>query len=151
MIKPNHVTISGLIITIIAVIINNELTTPLILTALALDVIDGKLARSKGLTTKIGGELDSITDKIIETLIIMHYTTKAGINGALMTGLSIMISYTKIRTNTKTRTIFDRAQRMIYIIIMFTLLNNQLSTTIIMYYTLSIIAISQVVMKAWFA
>ncbi len=151
MIKPNHITISGLIITIIAVIINNELTTPLFLIALSLDVIDGRMARKKKLTTRIGGELDSITDKIIETLIITYYTNKAGINGSLITGLSILISYTKIRTKTRIKTIFDRAQRMTYIIITFTLLKNISKTLINTYYILSITAITQVIMKAWFA
>lgn len=73
-VSPNSVTISGIVITIVAAWLASEgrlLTSGLVLAAASLlDLLDGALARATGKTTKFGAILDSTGDRISEAAML---------------------------------------------------------------------------------
>ncbi len=140
-VKPNHLTITGLILAITA-LFTKPLTSIILFTAsFIIDLMDGNLARRYKLTSKFGGVLDSVSDKIIETLFIYHY-----FNNAIAVGLSIIISYIKHRSRLKINSLFDRAQRMTYLLIAIIL---RIDNNLIIFNSLCIIAIIQLMIKTY--
>ncbi|MBN1152579.1 MAG: CDP-alcohol phosphatidyltransferase family protein [Dehalococcoidia bacterium] len=73
-ISPNAVTISGVVVTIVAAWLASEgrlLTSGIVLGAASLmDLLDGALARATGKTTKFGAVLDSTGDRISEAAMV---------------------------------------------------------------------------------
>ncbi len=81
------------------------------------DGIDGSLARLKGMTSKFGGFLDSVTDRYADALIILGLTlwslsheTYPGIwlAGFLAMVGTICISYSRARIGSEYRHLFDK-------------------------------------------
>jgi len=149
-VKPNHITIIGLSLAIIALFTPLGIALTLFATSFLLDVIDGNLARRYKLTTKFGGLLDSVSDKIVELLFIYYLSTLYNVTNLsiIAAGLSIMISYTKHRAGIKAHTIFDRAERLIFLLISTILFNNNMNIVLYGFIALCTIAITQVMVKA---
>jgi phosphatidylglycerophosphate synthase len=72
---PNQWTILSLLITIVVfyVMVNESFLLAFVLFAFAIsiDMIDGAVARESKRVTKIGGYLDSITDRAIEFIVVL--------------------------------------------------------------------------------
>lgn len=148
-VKPNHLTITGLLIAVTAFF--TPLSTGLILfsTAFFIDVLDGNLARNHKLTSKFGGVLDSTIDKIVEALFITYLGIQLGAQtqGMMAVGLSIMISYIKHRSGLSLTSFFDRGERLIFLLITTILLSNQATINFIIYNALCTLAIIQLMHK----
>ncbi|MFA5406767.1 MAG: CDP-alcohol phosphatidyltransferase family protein [Candidatus Nanoarchaeia archaeon] len=151
MIKPNHLTITGLVLGITALFTQKWISLLLFSTAFALDLADGWLARKKKLSTAFGGVLDSVSDKIIEVLFIYYISNLMNAQGLgiIVAGLSIMISYVKQRAGLKNKTIFDRAQRMIYLLITTIFFKEQAIIAYVIFISLCLIAITQLMVKSY--
>ena len=70
--RPNHLTFMGLFLSIIIPVITYITKSPLLALVLVLlssfaDVLDGSLARVKGLMTRFGAFLDSLCDRVSDT------------------------------------------------------------------------------------
>ncbi len=83
------------------------------------DGIDGSLARLKGMSSTFGGFLDSLLDRYADILIVLgltwwsvHHETYPGIwiwlAGFLAVAGTICISYTRARTDSEHRHLFDK-------------------------------------------
>lgn len=118
-IKPNHLTVAGLILAITALFLPLIPALILFTASFILDVFDGNLARRFKLITKFGGILDSVCDKIVEVLFIYYMASSFNIGNLaiLSAGLSILISYVKHRSGLKINSFFDRAQRLIFLLL----------------------------------
>ena len=70
-VRPNHVTLGGLVITLFGSVMlakgSLELGAILILVGSALDGLDGAVARAAGAASKRGALIDSVSDRIGET------------------------------------------------------------------------------------
>lgn len=107
--SPNIVTVTGLLINIIAAVFMAKgmfITAGLIILFAGLfDMLDGALARKMGKKTKFGGFLDSTTDRVSEGafyLGLIYFYLKAGNSGLVMLSygvmfLSFLISYIRAR------------------------------------------------------
>ena len=152
-VKPNHLTLLGLIIGVTAVF--QEFTTGIILFSVAflLDLLDGNLARRHELTTHFGGVLDSVIDKLVEVLFIYYLAVKFSVQtmGMLSIGLSILISYVKHRADLKIHSFFDRAERLIYLLLVALFLSdlNQFILAFNVYNLLCLGAITQLMVKSY--
>ncbi len=151
MIKPNHLTIIGLTLGVVAVFTQPTIALILFTASFALDLTDGWLARKTKQATKFGGLLDSTSDKVIEVLFIYYISNLMGVQslGILAAGASIMVSYAKHRAGIKMRTVFDRAQRIIFLLAIVILFNQYAVIAYLMFITLSVIAITQVMVRAY--
>lgn len=102
-IKPNHLTLIGLIIGFASAffIANGDLIIGAIVLLLSgfFDMLDGALARNQGLTTSFGGFLDSVFDRYVDVAIFIAL----GIYGidwlwvALSLSGALLVSYTRAR------------------------------------------------------
>lgn len=107
--KPNMVTIIGLIGNIVAayLLAIGEITWGglLILVIAPIDALDGTMARLRGKTTRFGGFVDSVTDRYSELLVfgglLIYFTGHFQIIPIILCYLaaagSIMVSYTRAR------------------------------------------------------
>jgi archaetidylinositol phosphate synthase len=103
-IKPNHLTFLGLVVGFVAsylITIGNLRAGALVIILSGLmDMLDGALARNKGLITKFGGYLDSVFDRYVDIALF----TALGLSGYVdwflvvlaMSG-ALMVSYTRAR------------------------------------------------------
>jgi len=116
---PNAITIAGLLLAVIGLALPYEVGVWFFIASFLADVLDGFVARKLGKTTKFGGVLDSVSDKIVEILFIYYLSLWFGQANLciIAAGLSIMISYTKHRAGLSSKTFFDRPQRMIFLLI----------------------------------
>jgi phosphatidylglycerophosphate synthase len=149
-VKPNHLTYLALIIALIALTQPLYVALTLFFTSFILDVMDGNLARRHGKTTKFGGVLDSVFDKIVELLFIYYLGNQFNVQGlaVISGGLSIMISYTKQRSGMDgLTTFFDRAERMIFLTLSSLLIPNSFQTVLAVFIILCSIVIAQLLLK----
>jgi archaetidylinositol phosphate synthase len=131
-VKPNHLTLFGLIaaaITILLYILHTSNPITLVLAGIMIllsgfiDAIDGVLARNTGQVTRFGGFLDSVIDRYSDLFII----SGAIIGGIVepLTGLialigSVMVSYTRARAEAEGVKMSgvgfaERAERLIFL------------------------------------
>jgi len=102
-IKPNHLTVFGLLFGIISffLISNSRLTLGaffLLLSGL-MDALDGCLARVSGQVSEFGGFLDSVLDRYVDILVLVGiglYGIDWVIVIVAVTG-SLLVSYTRAR------------------------------------------------------
>jgi soluble lytic murein transglycosylase len=107
--RPNHLTLMGLVISFVATAAfvsgRTRVGGLLLLAAGLCDFFDGSLARASGQVTPFGAFLDSVIDRYSDLLvmlgIVVFFASMAERRGAVvaMAGLvgSIMVSYTKAR------------------------------------------------------
>jgi len=138
--SPNQWTVLAVLIAVIAAyeIAVGELVYGLVLFVIAglLDMVDGAVARARGETTKFGGFLDGISDRLVEALFLfsmMFYPlptilidAKIWLAGLIFLG-TCMPSYVRayadhneVITHEKARAlggIFERSERVILLII----------------------------------
>ncbi len=128
---PNHLTIAGLCLGFVAFFIsfiNYWLGVALFSLSFLIDLFDGALARETKKVSKFGAFLDSVSDKIVETLFIAFIAVSSGMQTIALfaVGFSIMISYVKHRAEClgacAKHSIFDRAERLIYTVVMMLIL-----------------------------
>ncbi|HIP25815.1 MAG TPA: CDP-alcohol phosphatidyltransferase family protein [Archaeoglobus profundus] len=126
-IKPNHLTFLGLTSGFFAayLIVKGELVVGAIFIIISgfMDVLDGALARAKGMVSELGAFLDSISDRYADIVIYIAL----GLSGvdwfliALAMSGSLMVSYTRARAENITERcdvgIAERGERLIIIAI----------------------------------
>ena len=102
-IKPNHLTFLGLIFGFFAayLIVKGELVLGAIFIIMSgfMDVLDGALARVKGMVTELGAFLDSVSDRYVDIMIYIALGL-SGVDWFLITlamSGSLMVSYTRAR------------------------------------------------------
>jgi len=153
-INPNHLTLAGLLTGIAGAItlhFNYFLAFILILASFSMDVLDGRLAR-KTRPTRTGAYFDSVSDKTVEASVITSFVilSQSLPWGVLSASLSILISYVKQGSGKKINTVFDRAQRMIFFLIIMLLhsVNKEYSYTLILVFNVfCVIAVAQAFVK----
>lgn len=148
-VKPNHLTLIGLLIGVTAFFMPPATALILFPIAFFIDVLDGNLARSHKLTSKLGGVLDSAVDKIVEVLFITYLANLLNIQlqGMIAVGFSIMISYIKHRSGLELVSFFDRGERLIYLLAITLLLSNYAALMFNVYNALCITAMMQLMIK----
>lgn len=105
--RPNHVTLMGLISSAIAAYGYYRYTSqgrwfPLIFLALAgfLDALDGLMARELSMKSKVGGILDSTVDRLGESMLFLGLILSGVVDvlwGLLALIFSFMVSYVRAR------------------------------------------------------
>ncbi len=102
-VRPNHLTIVGLILGILASFFIAEAKVLLgalfVLFSSFCDLLDGALARTQNMVTKFGGFLDSVIDRYVDVLIFISLGIY-GVNWILIAvALSgaLLVSYTRAR------------------------------------------------------
>ncbi len=102
-VRPNHLTIVGLILGILASVFiakaNVILGALFVLFSSFCDLLDGALARTQNMVTKFGGFLDSVIDRYVDILIFISLGIY-GVNWILVVvALSgaLLVSYTRAR------------------------------------------------------
>ncbi len=103
-VRPNHLTVVGLGVSIVAALAlaQGRLRVGALLLALAglFDFFDGSLARLANRVSAYGAFLDSVVDRYSD-LVVLYYHRAADTQGVLLTMITmvgtIMISYTKAR------------------------------------------------------
>ncbi len=119
--KPNHLTFAALVLGVIAVFMPLIPALVLFTASFVLDVLDGRLARKKKMSSQFGGFFDSVSDKIVEVIFIYYITTFMNVTqlGSLLVGSSLLTSYMKHRANLKIKikSALDRPERMIYFLL----------------------------------
>lgn len=158
--KPNHITSAGIIIGVLALIsyyYSFTLSIILFATAFLCDLLDGAYARKYKMTTKFGAFYDSLMDRLVEVLFIAMIAlhTNQYLLCLLIAGLSPLISYSKhialeegLLKNK--HTIFDRAERLIYLIAILVInIINPWFTWILLtiFLALSLIALCQIFLR----
>lgn len=129
-IKPNHLTISGLIFGVLSGIMyattNIWLALLNLLLAGLMDVLDGAVARAGQIVSEAGGFLDSVFDRYVEFFILIgigigNYANWILVIIALFT--SLMVSYVRARAEALESIkkcdigIFQRQERLFVLII----------------------------------
>jgi archaetidylinositol phosphate synthase len=101
--KPNHLTIMGLIFGILAAFFIAQkvilLGAILILVSSIFDMLDGALARTQEMASEFGGFLDSVIDRYVDVLIFISlgiYGVDWVIVALAMSG-ALLVSYTRAR------------------------------------------------------
>lgn len=119
MLRPNHITFSSLLAALVGLFMPFPAGLGFFALSFLLDVLDGRFARKKGLVTEFGGIFDSVSDKIVEVLFIYYLASKlgGGEQAVIAAGFSVMISYVKHRSGIRARSFFDRAQRLIFLLV----------------------------------
>jgi CDP-diacylglycerol--glycerol-3-phosphate 3-phosphatidyltransferase len=131
--KPNHLTLIGLGVSLLAAaaFVTGHIRTggALLLLAGLCDFFDGALARASGMVTPFGAFLDSVIDRysdiVIVLAIVVLFVRIPHTRGALvaMAGLvgTVMVSYTKARAASIgvecTIGLMERPERMICLIV----------------------------------
>ena len=131
-VKPNHITIMGLFVSLMAGVFftfNTLWGGVLTLLTGLLDTLDGSLARTLGEAEKYGAFLDSVLDRYAELIIylgIWYYFHQQGRATALLSLIillilfgSLMVSYTRARAEGLGQRclvgLFQRGERIILI------------------------------------
>jgi CDP-diacylglycerol--glycerol-3-phosphate 3-phosphatidyltransferase len=108
-VRPNHLTVVGLGVSIVAALVlaQGRLRIGALLLALAglFDFFDGSLARLANRVSAFGAFLDSVVDRYSDLVVllgvVLYYHRAADTQGVLLTMITmvgtIMISYTKAR------------------------------------------------------
>ena len=128
-IQPNHITISGLLFSIlagIAIIYELLIVGGVFLTISAvMDMLDGSVARKSNKHSTNGALLDSVGDRIGEFAlfggILIHYILIDELNGSVLSVLALttgyLVSYIRARSEglglKETRGIFTRSERLV--------------------------------------
>ena len=128
-IQPNHITISGLLFSIlagIAIIYELLIVGGVFLTISAvMDMLDGSVARKSNKNSTNGALLDSVGDRIGEFAlfggILIHYILIDELNGSVLSVLALttgyLVSYIRARSEglglKETRGIFTRSERLV--------------------------------------
>jgi len=149
MLKPNHLTITSLLLALVAMQAEPWIALPLFTASFMLDVLDGWLARKKKLVTRFGGVLDSVIDKLVEIIFITYLGNKYNAlhEAVPAAGLSIMVSYAKHRSGLKIKSFFDRPQRLIYLLL--TALLPNFNFSLMVYNVLCVTALVQIMRKIY--
>ena len=158
--KPNQITTAGIIIGLLALIsYYYSFTLSIVLFAIAFlcDLLDGAYARKYKMTTKFGAVYDSLMDRIVEVLFILMIAvhTKQYEFGLIIAGLSPLISYSKHIALEEgllkdKHTIFDRAERLIFLIalLVINLFTNSLTMLLmILFIALCLVALAQLLLR----
>lgn len=157
-ITPDCLTTAGFIIGIAALLASNfNIWLSLILFSVSffMDALDGELAR-KTKETRFGAFIDSTLDRAVDFFFIYAFALRTGYFAILAPAffLSVMISYTKHRAEclgAKVKhSVFDRAQRIIYLLMLIAL--NEFTSIatiplIAVYMMLCLVAIAQIIIK----
>jgi CDP-diacylglycerol--glycerol-3-phosphate 3-phosphatidyltransferase len=108
-VRPNHLTVVGLGVSILAAcaLAGGRLRVCAVLLALAglFDFFDGSLARLANRVSAFGAFLDSVVDRYSDLVVllgaVLHYERQADATGVLLTLITlvgtVMVSYTKAR------------------------------------------------------
>ncbi|MBH51728.1 MAG: hypothetical protein CL785_01040 [Chloroflexi bacterium] len=128
-IQPNHITICGLLFSIlagIAIIYELLIVGGVFLTISAvMDMLDGSVARKSNKNSTNGALLDSVGDRIGEFAlfggILIHYILIDELNGSVLSVLALttgyLVSYIRARSEglglQETRGIFTRSERLV--------------------------------------
>ncbi len=125
-VKPNHLTLLGLVFGFLcayAIYLGKLLLSAVLLILSGLmDVLDGALARNRGLVSDFGGVLDSVLDRYVDIAIFLAlgfyldwFLAVFAMSGALM------VSYTRARAEKVVERcdvgIAERGERLILILI----------------------------------
>lgn len=105
---PNTVTLTGFVLTIVACIVlslNLEIGGILILLSGCFDMMDGAVARAKGMVTSYGAFLDSVLDRYADAAMFLaifwYMVLRENTSGMLLSLVSLvgsfLISYAKAR------------------------------------------------------
>jgi len=130
-ISPNLLTISGLLITVVAsyfIYIQSFFVGAVLLTIGSLfDVMDGYLARKKGLSSKFGAFLDSVVDRLSDFLPLMALIFVFKENNVILFLILSVIIFSFLTSYTRARAeglgldcrvgIFERPERLIILIV----------------------------------
>ena len=77
---PNHVTLAGMLLSIVFLVAHVRghfvVATVCLLARSYLDILDGDMARGCGLTSKLGGVLDSLSDSVFWAAIVYIVTRR---------------------------------------------------------------------------
>ncbi len=157
--SPNHVTVTGLFISLMIPILfyyNQGLLALLffIISGL-LDAVDGEVARITGKKTRFGAFLDSTSDRIEDSayIISLYMLGVSCLVTSILLISSIIISYTRARAealNVKMEGIgiIERAERLIFVFISMILLYFDLMTIALpIIYVLIILSIITIIQR----
>lgn len=155
--KPNTLTVLGLVIIIFSVPFifcgRHFIAGLLILLAGLLDVLDGAKARIENVSTLFGSFLDSVTDRVSDSLIFIaltgyFYFTEDATGGfvtVLAIALSFLISYMRAKAESLGKTckvgIIERFERIVLILL--ALFTGYLITFLMILVVLSMITVVQ--------
>ncbi len=101
-IRPNHLTVIGFLFGVASayLIFRGDLMISAVFLILSgiMDVLDGALARNKGLITKFGGFLDSVLDRYVDIAVFIALGFYVGWTLSLLAlSGALMVSYTRAR------------------------------------------------------
>ena len=156
---PNHITSIGFASGVIAAFLSfYNLAYGLVLFCMSFlfDIFDGAMARTYKMQTNFGAFYDSVMDRIVELLFIavIAIISQHETYGMFMIGLSTLISYSKHRADTLVKekiktSIFDRAERMIFLIltVIWFMLGNDIEIFLQVFLLLTIMAVIQITAK----
>jgi phosphatidylglycerophosphate synthase len=123
--SPNGVTLLSLFVAVIAVLAfffsSRMLGLWLFVLSFLFDMLDGALARKTNRVTHFGAYLDSVTDKIVESLIFFCFGTYHWPLSFLAGASSILVSYSKHRADEfKVKVsggLFERPERIGFVLV----------------------------------
>ncbi|HLE06191.1 MAG TPA: CDP-alcohol phosphatidyltransferase family protein [Candidatus Nanoarchaeia archaeon] len=149
MISPDLITILGLLFAVVGFYFEPPFGFVFFGVSFLMDVIDGRVARRYKLVTKFGGVLDSVFDKVVEVLFLAYITVNYPIGGlgVLAAGFSVIISYVKHRSGLKLKSVFDRAQRMLFLLVAVFLFGDYLISILLLFNALCLVAIIELMIK----
>lgn len=132
-VPPNVITITGFVIqaTSVYFICDGRLVLAgiLILVGGSMDMVDGELARRRGIISKFGAFFDSFFDRYSDTVVLLgflyYFSTKGEILYTILTGVAIvgamMVSYARARAEglgVECKTgVFERTERLLTIVV----------------------------------
>jgi phosphatidylglycerophosphate synthase len=125
-ISPNTITLASFSISVIATLVffffNRPLGFSIFIFSVLMDSLDGALARKTKRVTKFGAYLDSVVDKIVESLIFFCFAFYNWPLAFLAGVSSILVSYSRHRADEfkikVTGGIFERAERIGFVLIL---------------------------------
>jgi archaetidylinositol phosphate synthase len=101
-VKPNHLTVLGLIFGFASAYeiysAHFKISAVLLILSGLMDMLDGALARNKGLVTDFGGFLDSVLDRYVDIAVFfaLGFHVSWTLSVLAMSG-ALMVSYTRAR------------------------------------------------------
>lgn len=155
--RPNTLTVLGLVVIIFSVPFiffgRHVIAGILILLAGSFDILDGAKARMLNIATPFGSFLDSVTDRVSDSLIFIALTgyfyfvedTTAGFLTVWALSLSFMISYLRAKAESLGKTcrvgIIERFERIILVLL--ALFTGKLTLFLLIIVVLSVITVVQ--------
>lgn len=155
--KPNTLTVLGLVLIIFAVPFiffgRHWIAGSLIIIAGLFDILDGAKARKTGSASPFGSFLDSVTDRVSDSLIFIalsgyFYFTEDATGGFITVwalALSFMISYLRAKAESLGATcrvgIIERFERIVFVLLAF--FTGQLNIFLSILVLLSIVTVIQ--------